>query len=175
MRGDGDNTYACLYYDYFLLTAVKGSEVKGHLETAKGLPIRFYILNQAQLYGFKHAACYNSDSWGWQVSTYSDSYDIDFVVPQSGQYALLFACPRWYCYEPVSISANVYTSNVQTLPVMYTSSGIYTSQNVQTVLITQPMPDQSNPNNNYTVVAAIIGGITLIAGLMIYKVKHIAR
>ena len=174
--GAGGDTLPCVYYDYFLLPVTKGNNVRGHIETSKGSPIIFYILNQDQLNGFKHSGCDLASYFGGsQVYAYSDSYDLDFVAPQSGEYVLLFVCPRWYCYDPISISARIYSTNVQTSQAAYTSSLAYTIQNLQTILITQSTTPQQQPplgDNNYAVAAVIIAVIAVCVGLLVYLRKR---
>jgi hypothetical protein len=168
-RGGGDAS--CLYYDYFLLNAVKGNEIKGHIETAKGSPIVFFILNQDQLIQFNHSYC-GGDKWGWELYAFSDSYDLDFAVPQTGEYVLLFVCPKWYCYDPISISAKVYSTTVQTSLATYTSTRTYTVQTSQIMLSTQSSIAQQPLVDNYYLIVVLIVVFALSVGLIIYRAKR---
>jgi hypothetical protein len=164
----------CLYYDYFLIDAVKGNEIMGHVEAAKGSPIIFYILSRDQLNQFNHSYC-GQDVWGWELYAFSDSYDLDFAVPQTGEYALLFVCPKWYCYDPISIYARVYSTTVQSSSVTYSSTRTYTVQSSQIILLTQSSIAQQPTLNklNYALVAAVmIAVFALCIGFIMYRVKR---
>ncbi|MGA2784654.1 MAG: hypothetical protein ABSF09_08165 [Candidatus Bathyarchaeia archaeon] len=176
MNRGGDSS--CLYYDYFLLNGVQGTEIKGHIEGGKGAPIIFYILNQDQLNRFNHSYC-GWDDWtnaGWQVYALSASYDLDWVVPQNGEYALLFISPTWYYYDSISIYAKVYSTMVQSSMVSYTATKSYTVQSSQLIFLTQSSVTQQQPtvtSTNYYYAAALIAiMIALCIGFIIIRMKR---
>jgi hypothetical protein len=85
----------CLYYDYFLLNAAQGSELIGQFDLLMpGRAIHFFILYQAQFRGFEGSNCYWN--WSWELHAYAASYGFDWVVPQTGEYALLFLSTTFY-------------------------------------------------------------------------------
>jgi len=174
----GGNDVSCLYYDYFLLNAVNGDEIKGHIEAGKGAPIAFYILNQDQLNRFNHSYCgWNYDlTTGSQVHALSTSYDLDWVVPQNGEYALLFVSPTWYYYDSISIYANVYSTTVQSSSVTITATQSYTLQSSQLIFLTQSSVTQQQPastsNNYYYAAVLIVIMIALCIGFIIVRMKR---
>ena len=178
IRGDGGDV-SCLYYDYFLLNAVKGDAIKGHIEAGKGAPIAFYILNQDQLNRFNHSYCgwdYDWTSSGWQVHALSASYDLDWAVPQNGEYALLFVSPTWYYYDSISIYANVYSTTVQSSSVTITATQSYTLQSSQLIFLTQSSVTQQQPastsTNYYYAAVLIVIMIALCIGFIIVRMKR---
>ena len=176
MRNRGGDT-SCLYYDYFLLNGVQGTEIKGHIEGGKGAPIIFYILNQDQLNRFNHSYCGWGD-WtnaGWQVYALSASYDLDWVVPQNGEYALLFISPTWYYYDSISIYAKGYNTMVQNSMTTYTATQSYTVQSSQLISITQSSLTQQPTvtSTNYYYAAVLIAiMIAVCIGFIIFRMKR---
>jgi len=176
-RGVGGDV-SCLYYDYFLVNVVKGNEIKGHIEAGKGAPIAFYILNQDQLSRFNHSYCGWDYDWtaGWQVHALSTSYDLDWVVPQNGEYALLFVSPTWYYYDSISLYANVTSTTVQSSSVTITATESYTFQSSQLIYLTQSSLTQQQPSStstNYIYAAILIViMVVLCIGFIIVRTKH---
>lgn len=177
----GGGTDQCLYFDYFLLPVGKGDVVKGHFDGGKGAPVIFYILNQDQLKRFNHSYC-GWDGWensGWQVYALSDSYNLNWTVPQDGEYALLFISPTWYYYDTLKVSMNVYSQTVQSMSATFTLTKTYTVQSLQTALLTQPntaqqqQPNQSG-NSSLTplLVVAAIAAACIGLAVMIMKQRN---
>ena len=114
--------YPCLFYDYFLLNATSGHTIHSHFQLSMvGRAITFLILNPQQFWGFEHSNC----GWGLASSmlhVYAPSSDFDWVVPASGQYALIFATSVFYSGQ-VYYSAQDYYSVVQS----QTSTSTFTS------------------------------------------------
>jgi len=160
----------CLYYDYFLFNATKGHEIRGHFEAYQRppyavikAPVNFYILSLYQLQDFKHSYCGWYDHWSWEVYASASSYDLDWIVPQNGEYAFLFLAAPPY-YGTITLSAKDYSTTVQSSTVTYTSTGAYTLQSTQLIVSTQPniTPPSSTSNYPLALIALII-----IIGLLI--------
>jgi hypothetical protein len=163
----------CVYYDYFLLNATVGHEIRGHMEAytrppyaVTEAPVHFYILRLDQLRRFNLSYCGWYDHWSWEVSAYASSYDLDWVVQQNGEYALLFLAPNLPYYGTISFTANDYVRTVQSSPVTYTTTSICTLQSIRVAVSTQPNVNPQPSTSQYLVVliAAII-----ILGLIILR------
>ena len=86
----------CLFYDYFLLNATSDHTIHFHFQLSmEGRAIGFLILTPGQFWEFEHSNC----GWGLTSSilhVYGSSLNVDWVVPVSGQYVLVFATPVFY-------------------------------------------------------------------------------
>ena len=168
--------YACLYYDYFLLNATAGQEIRGRFEVVKSRfeavnrAVDFFILNLNQLRAFKGSRCGNWGDWTSQVHVSASSYDLDWVPPQSGEYALLFLSRDSYFYynfygSYLTFMAKVYSPTTLSSSVTFTSTRIYTLQSSQIVISTQPNINPASSTNYYfiaLVVLVVIGSVILI-------------
>ena len=139
-----DVDYSCLFYDYFLLNATAGHIIRGHFELSMvGRGIIFLILNQGQFYSFEHSNC----GYGLRSSmlrVYGPSYNVEWVVPESGEYALVFVSRIFYGGY-VSYSAEDYAPTVQSETVAYTSTSII--ENTNLVFSTQTPAVTSTPTS----------------------------
>ena len=110
--GNDFEDYPCLFYDYFLLNATSGHTIHSHFQLSMvDRAIHFLILNPGQFWRFQHSNC----GWGLQSSmlhVFAPISDVDWVVPVSGQYALVFATTVFYSGQ-VYYSAQDYYSVVQ--------------------------------------------------------------
>src|SRR5208283_2734573 len=99
----GDSS-PCLYYEYFLVNVTQGHEIRGHFEAYQRppyavvkAPVNFYVLSQDQLRRFRYSYCGWYDHWSSNLNASASSYDLDWIVPQNGEYAFLFfAVPPYY-------------------------------------------------------------------------------
>jgi hypothetical protein len=177
----GSDPNACLYYEYFLLNITKGHEIRGHFETGtrppyagKGGPVNFYILNLDQLRAFKYSDCGWYPRWSWMLNASASSYDLDWVVPQSGEYALLFLYPDYY-YGTIYFKAEDYVRTVQSSTVTYTSTSTNILQNTQIMVLTQSTQPNITPppSTNYNLLALIaLIAIGLIISLITLRKKR---
>jgi hypothetical protein len=180
--GESDVEVPCVYYDYFLLNATGGHEIRGHFEAydrppyaVMAAPVYFYILSLDQLRRFKASYC-GSDRGSLEVYAYASSYDLDWVVQQSGEYALLFVAPDVPYYGTISFTANDYVRTVQSSSIPYTTTSSYTLQSVQIAVSTQPNITPQSSTNPYLVplIVAIVVVAIIILGLMTLRkrMKH---
>jgi hypothetical protein len=174
-NGGSDN--GCRYYDYFLINATVGQEIRGHFEVVKShyeavvRSVDLFILNLNQLWAFKGSRCGNwGGNWTSQLHVLASSYDLKWVASQSGEYALLFLSHDSYFYynfygEYLYFTANVYSPTVQTSLLAYTSTRPYTLQSNQIVMSTQSNINPVSSTTPYfvaSVVLIIIGIISLV-------------
>jgi hypothetical protein len=166
--------YPCLFYDYFLLNATAGHIIRGHFELSMvGRAIDFFILNRGQFYSFTHSNC----GYGLRSSMlhgYGPSYNMDWVVPESGEYALVFVSRIFYGGY-VSYSAEDYAPTAQNETVAYTSTSVIENTNLvfltQTPAVTSSPTSLSSENAFITWLPAaliVIAGI-VIMGLLLRK------
>ena len=178
---ESDVEVPCVYYDYFLLNATRGHEIRGHFEAfnrppyaVMAAPVYFYILSLDQLRRFKASYC-GSDRSIWPYA-YASSYDLDWVVQQSGEYALLFVAPDLPYYGTISFTANDYVRTVQSSSITYTTTSTYTLQSVQIAVSTQSNITPQSSTSPYLVplIVAIVVVAIIIPGLMILRkrMKH---
>ena len=170
-RHGGDRP--CVYYDYFLLNVTKGHEIRGHMEAyqrppyaVKEAPVYFYVLSLDQLRRFNLSYCGWYDHWSWEAYAYASSYDLDWVVQQSGEYALLFLSPNLPYYGTISFTANDYVTTVQSSSITYTTTSTYTVESIQIAVSTQPNINPQPSTSPYLV--ALIAAI-IILGLIIFR------
>lgn len=163
----------CAYYDYFLFNTIKGHEIRGHFEAynrppyaVKEAPVSFYILNLQQFVRFKSSSCWSYD-WGWEFTTSASSYDLDWIAPQSGEFALLFLATHLPYYGTISFTARDLAITVQSIALTYTSTRLYTLQSTQLMVSTQRTINMQPSITEYYPFALI--GAIIIIGLIILK------
>ena len=170
----GVEDYPCLFYDYFLLNATAGHTIRGHFELSMvGRAIDFFILNPGQFYSFTHSNC----GYGLRSSMYhgyGPSFNLDWVVPESGEYALVFVSRIFYGGS-VSYFAEDYAPTAQSETVAYTSTTVIENTNLvfltQTPAITSTPASLGSENvllNWLPAVLIVIAGI-VIMGLLLRK------
>ena len=89
----------------------------------EGRAIDFLILNPGQFWKFEHSNC----GWGLTnpiLHVYGSSLNVDWVVPESGQYALVFATPVFYGGQ-VYYFAQEYSTVVQNQTSASTATSIF--------------------------------------------------
>jgi hypothetical protein len=178
-NGGADN--GCRYYDYFLINATAGQEIRGHFEVVKShyeavvRSIDLFILTKDQLQVFEDTRCGNGN-WASLMDVSAPSYDLDWIVPQSGEYALLFFSRDSYFYynfyrEYLYFEAKVYSSTVQTSYASYTSTRTYTIQSNQTIVSTQSSVNPPSSTNYYLIVLIIMIIIGLV-GVVTLRIRR---
>ena len=169
--------YPCLFFDYFLLNATVGQEIRGHFELGmQGRAVYFFILNQEQLRRFLGINC----AYGWdessELSVFASSYNLDWVVPVSGVYALLFLSTTFYG-GPIYFTAQAYSTTVQNSTQTYTTTTTYTLESSQVALSTistQNVTSQSPSTGSLVpfIVIVVIGLVICLAILMRKRKKE---
>jgi hypothetical protein len=168
--------YPCLFFDYFLLNATAGQEIEGHFELGmQGRAVYFFILNQGQLRRFLGLNC----AFGWDESSelrvFSASYDLDWVVPGSGVYALLFLSTTFYG-GPIYFTAQAYSATIQNSTQTYMTTTTYTLESSQIALSTistQNVTPQSPPSTGSLVpfIVIVMTGLVICLAILIRKRK----
>ena len=127
--------YPCLFYDYFLLSAKSGHTI--HFRIQLSMPERgvdLLILTPSQFWEFQHSNC----GWGLKSSILEGIVSfstVDWIVPATGQYAVVFATPIFYGGQ-IYCSAQDSFTTVQTAVTASTVTSTFEVTN--TVLSTQP-------------------------------------
>jgi len=145
-------------YDYFLLNATTAYEFKVHFDTQQDIPILFLILNMDQLNQFNHTNCANGP-FDWQLRVLAPASDLVWVVPESGEYALLFLS-RQFLGGYIHLTVQAYGQTVQTSTSAYTTTSSIQVLSTQTMLST--LPTTAAPTD-YT--APIVGVIIIAVAL----------
>jgi hypothetical protein len=116
--------YPCLFYDYFLLNATSGHTIRIHFQLSMvDRRIDLLILNSQQFWSFEHTNC----GWGLRSSmlhVFASSSNVDWSVPESGQYALIFATPVFYGGQ-VYCSAQEYSTIIQSDTTASTVTSVF--------------------------------------------------
>lgn len=168
--------YLCLMYDYFLLNATTAYEFKIHFETQQGIPIHFLILNADQFNQFNHSNGCTFGPFGWELRVVAPASDQVWVVPQSGEYVLLFLS-RQFVGGHIYLSVQAYGQVIQTS----TSTNVTTSTielvSTQTTTSTLPYVSATTTmtDNSALIVVAIIIGLVLVGGAVILRMKRHAE
>jgi hypothetical protein len=168
--------YPCLFFDYFLLNATAGQEIRGHFTLGmQGRAVYFFILNQEQLRRFLGLNC----AYGWdgssELSVFASSYDLDWVVPVSGVYALLFVSTTFYG-GPIYFTAQAYSTTIQNSTQTYTTtttSTLESSQIALSTISTQNVTSQSPPSTGSLVpfIAIVMIGLVICVAILMRKRK----
>ena len=161
----------CLMYDYFLLNATTAYEFKVHFDTQQDIPILFLILNMDQFNQFNHTNCANKP-FGSQLRVLTPSSDLVWVVPESGEYTLLFLS-RQFLGGYIHLTVQAYGQTVQTSTSAYTTTSTIQVLSTQTMLST--LPTTAAPTD-YTapIVGAIIVAVALGAAAIL-KMKRLPK
>jgi len=166
----GWEDFPCLYYDYFLLNATAGHEIRGHFElTERSRSIHFFILSYSQLQHFGN--CGNGN-WNWDLHTFASSYDLDWVVPKSGVYAFLFLSREFYGGS-IQITAQDYSTTLQTSTETLTTTTTYTLQSSQITLSTITSVSPQPPSTEYYSAALIL--IVILAFTVAFIILRMKR
>ena len=166
--------YPCLFYDYFLLDAKSGHTIRFQIQLSmveRGVDL--LILTPSQFWEFQHSNC----GWGLKSAILEGIVSfstVDWTVPVTGQYAVVFATPIFYGGEIFCSAQDSYTA-VQTKAATSTITSIFEVTN--TVLSTQPSTQSltaslspQNSNLNWLLVIAIlVGGISIGTVVLLRK------
>lgn len=170
--------YLCLMYDYFLLNATTAYEFKIHFETQQGIPIHFLILNADQFNQFNHSNGCTFGPFGWELRVVAPASDQVWVVPQSGEYVLLFLS-RQFVGGSIYLSVQAYGQVIQTSTSVHLTTSTIELVSTQTTTSTLPYVSatttMTNTNNSPLIVVAIIIGLVLVGGAVILRMKRHAE
>jgi len=170
-----EQDYPCLFFDYFLLNATLGEEIRAHFELGmQDRAVYFFILNQEQLRRFFRFNC----AYGWDGSSelhvFAPSYNLDWVVPASGVYALMFLSTTFYG-GPIYFMAQTYSTTIQSSTQTHTTTTTYTLAGIQiTVSTTSPQNVTSQSSSTGSLVpfiVIVIIGLAICLSLLIRKRK----
>lgn len=172
--GEFEGPSACAYYDYFLFNAIKGHEIRGHFDAYNlppyamaAAPVNFYILNSQQFDSFRFTAtCNYIVGWTYMLATYAYSYDLDWVVPASGEYAFVFLSTNLPYYGTITLTAKDLNTITQITAFTYTSSMLYTLQNTQLMISTQLNVNPQLTRNEYYPYALALAAVIIIIALV---------
>jgi hypothetical protein len=169
--------YPCLFFDYFLLNATAGQEIRGHFElNMQDRAVYFFILNQDQLRRFLGLNC----AYGWngssELNVFSASYDLNWVVPVSGVYALLFLSTTFYGGS-VYFTAQAYSTTVESSTQTYMTTTVHTLESSQITFSTMSpqnvttMSSQSPSISNLVpfILIVVIGLVVCLSLLMLQR------
>lgn len=164
------SNYLCLMYDYFLLNATATYEFHIHFQTKDGGPIHFLILNADQFNRFNHTNCAYGN-FGWILHVFEPASDQDWVVPQSGEYVLLFLSRQFYGGQ-IQLSVQTTDHAIQTSTSAYTTSS--TIILLSTQIMTSTLPNLTLPitENSVLIAATITLALVAIASAVILKMKR---
>jgi hypothetical protein len=167
----GWEDYPCLYYDYFLFKAAAGHEIRGHFElTETGRSIHFFILSSSQL---RHFGNCGNGKWSWDVHVFASSYDFDWIVPKSDAYAFLFLSREFYG-SSIHITAQDYSTTLQSSMETFTNATTYTVQSNQIVLSTLTrLSLQPSSMEYYYASFILIVIVALILSFIILRMKRL--
>jgi hypothetical protein len=156
-------------YDYFLLNATTAYEFKIQFDTQQGIPIHFLILNMDQFNKFNHTNCANGFS-GWELQVVGPASDLVWVVPQRGEYVLLFLSGQ-FVGGYVHLSVQAYGQAIQT------STSTYTTTNIIEILSTQTAPSTLPTTTAPTDYSVLIVGavIALVLSAVVILMKRIPK
>ena len=163
--------HLCLMYDYFLLNATTATEFKITFETQQGIPIHFLIMNTDQFKQFNHSNGCTLTPFGWELRVVAPASEQVWVVPQSGEYVLLFLS-RQFVGGYIYLSVQAYGQVIQTSTPVYLTTSTIEFVSTQTTMSTLPYvsPTMTNPNNSAMIAVAII--IALVGGVVMLRMKR---
>jgi len=166
--------YPCLFYDYFLLSAKASHTIRFQIQLSMvDRRVDLLILTPSQFWEFQHSNC----GWGLKSSVlggFVSFSTVDWAVPVTGQYAVVFATPIFYGGQ-IYCSAQDFFTTVQTQAATSTITSIFEVTN--TVLTTQPSPQSpttsfspENSNMNWVpVIVILIVGVLIATALVVRK------
>ena len=167
--------YPCLFYDYFLLSAKSGHTIRFEIQLSMvERAIDLLILTPSQFWEFEHSNC----GWGLKSSILQGMVSVsvvDWPVPATGQYAVVFATPIFYGGQ-IRCSAQDFFPTSQTQTVASTVTSIYEitetvlSTQISTQSITTPYSSESPSLSWVAVIVVVIVG--LVFGLVMVLRKR---
>jgi len=150
----------CLMYDYFLLNATAAYEFRIHFDTQQNLPVGFFILNMDQFNHFNHTNCAKGFS-DWELRVVAPASDLVWVVPQQGEYALLFLATQ-FVGGYVRLIVQAFSQATQISTSAYLSTSIIEILSQQTLFSTLPSTVQAT-GQTATGYSALIDGVVIVA------------
>jgi hypothetical protein len=169
--GAGGEDVTCLYFEYFLFNATTGQEIQGHYELLMpGRSIFFYILNLDQFRQLNRSYCLYGWNGAAELHAYAPSFDIDWRVRETGEYAFVFLTTVYYGGY-IQFKAQSITTTTWNTTITYTTTAPYALQITETEAYTWSATSaqtQPETQNNYllTFVAIVI---VLTIGVTIKK------
>jgi len=165
--------YPCLFFDYFLLNATAGQEIRGHFESSMNdRAVYFFILNQEQLRRFLGFNCAYTWDGSSELHVFSASYDLDWVVPASGVYALMFLSTTFYGGS-IDFTAQAYSNTIQSSTQTYTTTTTYTLQSSQITVSTMFPQNVTSRSQSISNLVPFI--VIVMIGLVIYLLIRIRK
>ncbi len=170
--GSGGGDYSCLYFEYFLFNATGSQVIRGHYELLMtGRSIYFLILNLDQFRRFSQSYCL----YGWdgaaELHVYAPAYDLDWSVPQTGEYAFVFFTTIFYGGY-IQFKTQSYTTTFSNSTITYTTTTPYTQQSAKTeTYTTTPIATQTQTEtpNYFLLLIGLIAAATIIVALKIKR------
>jgi len=159
----------CLMYDYFLLNATTPYEFRIHFDTQQGLPVGFFILNMGQFNRFNHTNCAKGFS-DWELRVVAPASDLVWVVPQRGEYALLFLATQ-FVGGYVHLIVQAFGQAAQISTSAYTSTSIIEIFSTQTAFSTVPPTVQTATNYSGLIDGVVIAAVVLLAAGVILRMR----
>jgi len=166
--------YPCFYYDYFLINATAGHEIRGHFElTQPWRAIHFFILSYSQFNPPRNFGWCGYGNWSWYLHVFAPSYNFDWVVPESGVYALLFLSNAFYGGS-IHLTAQDYSTTVQSSMETSTTTTIYTLQSNQIMLstLTSMSSQPATPEYYYLAPIILIVILAITVSFIILRMKR---
>jgi len=162
------DVYPCLYYEYFLFNAVTSQQVFVHFEAPK--IVSFYIMNPRQLDYVDNYAC-NNGSWPSPVRTVALSSDLNWTVPQSGQYAFVFAGRDIY---PIRFTAYTLSTAIESTTQTYATTTTYQVQNIVTTMLAPTMLTQTANSIQFPFEYLVLIGVAIafVLSLVVIRMKR---
>lgn len=162
------DVYPCLYYEYFLFNAVASQQVFVHFEAPK--IVSFYIMTPRQLDYVDNYAC-NNGSWPSSVRTVALSSDLNWTVPQSGQYAFVFAGRDVY---PIRFTAYTLSTAIESTTQTYATTTTYQVQNIVTTMLAPTMLTQTANSTQFPFEYLVLIGVAIafVLSLVVIRMKR---
>ena len=95
------------------------------------------------------------------MHVFASSYDLDWIVPQSSEYALLFVSRGFYG-GTIYIKTQVYSTFIQSQPETYTTTIEYTFQSEQIITSTLLSSNPQTSSADYRGVVLIVAIIAVV-------------
>jgi hypothetical protein len=164
------DVYPCLHYEYFLFSAVASQQVFVHFEAPN--IVSFYIMNPRQLDYVDNYAC-NNGSWPSPVRTVALSSDLNWTVPQSGQYAFVFAGRDIY---PIRFTAYTLSTAIESTTQTYATTTTYQIQNVVTTMLAPTMLTQTASSTQFPFEYLVLIGVAIafVLSLVVIRMKRMS-
>ena len=174
--GPGGEDISCLYFEYFLFNATGRQEIQGHYELLMpGRSIYFYVLNLDQFRRLRQSYCLYGWNGAAELHVYAPSYDLDWLVPQTGEYAFVFLSSIFYGGY-IEFKAESYTTTTLNSTITDTMTSLNTLQSTQTETYTPaPITTQTpieTPNYYFRIFICLIAVATISVA---FKMKRRRR